>query len=366
VRLSDFRNYGDLDFVPEPGLNVLVGRNAQGKSNLLEAIAMLGTGKSFRTARDGETVRHGTRLASVDGEAAIAAGEIRLLCTIEKRERTTRKTFAVNGDAVAFARFIGRTRVVTFVPADLALVSGAPPLRRAMLNGALAQLSPTYYRALARYGKTVRQKSALLRGTIAPDRELLLAYNDDLVACGTRLIVDRATFVAELAERASAVHARWVPADERVVVRYDPAVPLAGVDASDADAVADAFARALAERMPAELARRATLVGPHRDDIRVTLGDDGPLGAFGSQGQQRSAVLALKVAEYGLVRDRSGEAPILLLDDVLSELDPVRSERFLAALGDIEQAFLTAVERPTLAAGAARTYTVDAARVTAC
>jgi DNA replication and repair protein RecF len=366
VRLEEFRNYAELDFVPEPGLNVLVGRNAQGKSNLLEAIAMLGTGKSFRTARDGEAIRHGAKRGSVDGEAAIAAGEIRLLCTIERRERATRKQFAVNGDTVAFARFIGRTRVVTFVPADLALVSGGPTLRRAMMNGALAQLSPTYYRSLARYAKTVQQKNALLRGAIAPDRDLLLAYNDDLVASGTRLLVDRARFVAALAERAYDVHAQWVPADERVVVRYEPGVPLEGVDASDPAAVGTAFAAALAERTGAEIARRVTLVGPHRDDVRVTLGDDGPLGAFGSQGQQRSAVLALKVGEYGLVRDQSGEAPILLLDDVLSELDPVRAERFLGALGTVEQAFLTAVERPTLAAGAARTYTVDAARVTAC
>ncbi len=366
VRLMDFRNYAALDFTPEPGLNVLVGRNAQGKSNLLEAIAMLGTGKSFRTARDGEAIRHGCSRATIDGEASIGAGTIRLLCTIEKRERAIRKQFAVNGDAVAFGGFIGRTRIVTFVPADLALVSGAPPLRRAMLNGALAQLSQAYYRNLARYAKTVRQKSALLRGGIAPDRDLLLAYNDDMVACGTRLLVDRARFVGELAVRAYAVHARWVPASERVTIAYAPGVPLTGVDTSDAQAVGAAFATALAERMSAEIARRSTLVGPHRDDIRVTLGDDGPLGAFGSQGQQRSAVLALKVGEYALVRDRSDEAPILLLDDVLSELDPIRAERFLQALGDVEQAFLTAVDRPSISGTIAQTYTVDAATLLAC
>jgi DNA replication and repair protein RecF len=351
VRLADFRNYVSLDFAPKPGLNVFVGPNAQGKSNLLEALAMLATGKSFRAHRESELVREGTERAQVAGEAVIAAGGISVRCTIAKTPAGTRKTFEVNGGAVGFARFLGRTRVVTFVPADLQLVGGGPALRRAFLNGALAQLSPTYYRDLALYGKIVQQKSALLRGLVAPDRDLLLAYNDELVRPASALIAARRAFVDELAAATEAIYARWRGAHERLVVSYAP---------NPAGDVAEA----LASHTEAELRRRTTLVGPHRDDLRLTV-DGRPLAAFGSQGQQRTAVLALKVAEYDVMRARAGDAPILLLDDVLSELDAERAGGFLGAVGGFEQAFLTTTELPA-EVGPAAVWAIRAATVTAC
>ena len=356
VRLADFRNYASLDFAPQPGLNVFVGPNAQGKSNLLEALAMLATGKSFRAHRESELIRAGSERADVAGEARIAAGGIRLRCAIARTPAGTRKTFEVNGGAVGFARFLGRTRVVTFVPGDLQLVAGGPALRRAFLNGALAQLSPSYYRDLALYGRIVQQKSALLRGLVAPDRELLLAYNDELVAPATALIAARRDFVAELGAATAAIYGRWRGTAERLTLTYAPN-PEGEV------------AAALAAGSEAELRRRTTLVGPHRDDLRLAI-DGRPLAAFGSQGQQRTAVLALKVAEYDVMRARTGDAPILLLDDVLSELDAERAGGFLAALGGFEQAFLTATELPAelaaIATGSAATWAIRAATVTAC
>ncbi len=351
VRLADFRNYASLDFVPAPGLNVFVGPNAQGKSNLLEALAMLGTGKSFRAHRESELIRAGTALAEIGGEAHIAAGDIRLRCSIASTPAGVRKTFAVNGGAVGFARFLGRTRVVTFVPAALQLVAGGPALRRAFLNGALAQLAPSYYRDLALYGKIVAQKAALLRGAIAPDRDLLLAYNEELVRPATALINARRDFVAELGVATAAMYARWRGARERLDVVYAPNV--------DGD-VADAFA----DQIEHEIRRRTTLVGPHRDDLKLLV-DGKPLAAFGSQGQQRTAVLALKVAEYDVMRARSGEAPILLLDDVLSELDAERAGGFLGAVEGFEQAFLTTTDVPR-DLGAAATWSIRAATVTPC
>jgi DNA replication and repair protein RecF len=355
LRLADFRNYESLDYEPQPGLNVLVGPNAQGKSNLLEALAMLATGKSFRAHRESELVREGTERAQIAGEARIAAGAISVRCTIAKTPAGTRKTFEVNGGAVGFARFLGRTRVVTFVPADLQLVGGGPALRRAFLNGALAQLSPTYYRDLALYGKIVQQKSALLRGLVAPDRDLLLAYNDELVAPATALIAARRAFVAELAAATAAIYARWRGTAEELTLTYAPN--------PEGD-----LAAALAAQAEAELRRRTTLVGPHRDDLRLAI-DGRPLAAFGSQGQQRTAVLALKVAEYDVMRARTGDAPILLLDDVLSELDAARAAGFLTAVGGFEQAFLTATELPAgigAAVGSAATWAIRAATVSAC
>jgi DNA replication and repair protein RecF len=358
LRLADFRNYATLDFTPAPGLNVFAGPNAQGKSNLLEAIAMLATGKSFRARRESELIREGAELAEIRGEARVPAGTILLRASIARAGSGARKTFDVNGSAVGFARFLGRARVVTFVPADLQLIAGGPALRRTFLNGALAQLSPTYYRDLARYGKVVQQKAALLRGAIAPDRDLLLAYNDELLAPGAALMDARATFAAELAIAAQGVYERWNGTHENVTIAYAPNVPFAGATATDA------FAAALAANVDAEVRRKTTLVGPHRDDLRFAI-DGKPLDAFGSQGQQRTAVLALKVAEYETMRTRAGDAPILLLDDVLSELDAERAGGFLAAVGRFEQAFLTTTEFPSTFAEAAR-FSIAAATVTAC
>jgi DNA replication and repair protein RecF len=358
LRLADFRNYDQLDFAPAPGLNVFVGPNAQGKSNLLEAIAMLATGKSFRARRETELIRDGAALAEIAGEARVPAGEIRLRASIARTGTGARKTFDVNGSPVGFARFLGRARVVTFVPADLQLVAGGPALRRTFLNGALAQLSPAYYRDLARYGKVMQQKAALLRGAIAPDRELLLAYNDELLAPGAGLMTARAAFVADIAAAARGVYERWPGTHERVAIEYAPNVAL-----RDA-APREALAAALAANVEAEVRRKATLVGPHRDDVRLTI-DGAPLDAFGSQGQQRTAVLALKVAEYETMRSRAGDAPILLLDDVLSELDTERAGGFLAAVGAFEQAFLTTTELPGHFGDAAR-FRIAAATIAGC
>jgi DNA replication and repair protein RecF len=358
LRLADFRNYPALDFAPARGLNVFVGPNAQGKSNLLEAIAMLAIGKSFRARRESELIRDGTQLAEIAGEAQVPAGEIFLRASIARSGSGARKTFDVNGSPVGFARFLGRARVVTFVPADLQLVAGGPALRRTFLNGALAQLSPAYYRDLARYGKIVQQKAALLRGAIAPDRELLLAYNEELLAPGAGLIAARAAFIADIAAAAAGVYERWPGTRERVEISYAPNVGAPGADPRTA------LEAALAANVDAELRRKTTLVGPHRDDVRLTI-DGRPLDAFGSQGQQRTAVLALKVAEYETMRSRAGDAPILLLDDVLSELDAERAGGFLAAVGTFEQAFLTTTDLPARFDDAAR-FRISAATIAPC
>jgi DNA replication and repair protein RecF len=358
LRLADFRNYRALDFAPAPGLNVFIGPNAQGKSNVLEAIAMLATGKSFRARRESELIRDGAALAEIAGEARIPAGAIVLRASIARTGSGARKTFDVNGSPVGFARFLGKARVVTFVPADVQLIAGGPALRRTFLNGALAQLSPAYYRDLARYGKVVQQKAALLRGAIAPDRALLLAYNDELLGPGAALMAARAAFVAEIATAARGVYARWPGTHERVELAYAPNAGALGTTPREA------LEAALAANVEAEVRRKTTLVGPHRDDVRLTI-DGRPLDAFGSQGQQRTAVLALKVAEYETMRSRAGDAPILLLDDVLSELDAERAGGFLTAVGTFEQAFLTATELPPRFAAAAR-FRIAAATITAC
>jgi DNA replication and repair protein RecF len=190
-----------------------------------------------------------------------------------------------------------------------------------------------------------------LRGLVAPDRDLLLAYNDELIRPASAILAARSAFVAELAAATERIYARWRGTAERLTVTYAPNPP-------------GEFGEALAANLEAEVRRRTTLVGPHRDDLRLLV-DGRPLAAYGSQGQQRTAVLACKVAEYDVMRARTGDAPILLLDDVLSELDPQRAGGFLGAVSGFEQAFLTTTELPR-SVGAATTWAIHAATVTPC
>jgi DNA replication and repair protein RecF len=360
LRLANVRNYVELDLEPAAGLNVFVGANAQGKSNLLEAVAMLGTGKSFRTSKDADVVRDGTELAAVRGQASVRAGSIDIACAVAKQGRGTRKTYTINGRDVRYSNFLGKLRVVTFVPGDLALASGAPSLRRAFLNVALSQEDPRYYRELARYRKALQQKNALLRGAVIADPELLAIYDRTLVESGTRIVLARDAFVAAIAGVAREAHARFSSGAERLDVQYDANVPFAQADAGT---IAGALTARFAHVADTERLRKGAVAGPHLDDVRLSI-DGRALAAFGSQGQQRTAVLALKVAEYAVMRERAGEAPLLLLDDVLSELDEERAAAFLAGVGDYEQAFVTATHVPAGMPARTHVHRVHAATVT--
>lgn len=315
-------------------------------------MALLCTGKSFRTPREREVVREGCAEAWVSGEAVVRAGTVRLACALARTAAGTRKTFALNGHPVRYASYLGRARVVTFVPADLDLVAGPPARRRTLLNAALSQDSAAYYAALAAYTKYLEQRNALLRGPFAIDMQLLATYDERLVATGTTIVAARRAYVEAIAGEARAVYASIAGADGddgEFRIDYAPSTDEA------------AFAARLEAARPAELARKTSLVGPHRDDVGFSLGDR-PLAAFGSQGQVRSAVLALKVAEFRVLSERAGEPPLMLLDDVLSELDEHRQAAFLRGIGDVQQAFVTSTS-PSPAVPGAATYRVSGARL---
>jgi DNA replication and repair protein RecF len=341
LTLTDFRNYHELDLAPTPGLNVFIGPNAQGKSNLLEGIALLGTGKSFRTSHESDAIRNGAERALLSGTAALRSGSVELACAIERLGRGIHKRYSVNGNAVRYAGYLGKMRVVTFVPADLHLATGAPGTRRAFLNIALSQSDPRYYYELARYRKIVQQKNALLRGAVEPDAELLDTYDRSLRDAGAEIMLARAGLVQALAQRAQRAHARFA-GGERLDLVYEPDVPFERPDRATITAALEAR---LLQCRDAERVRKSAIAGPHRDDVVLRL-DGISLAAYGSQGQQRTAVLAMKLAEYGVMRERAGEAPLLLLDDVLSELDEDRAAAFVTEVGDYEQTFITATHLP--------------------
>jgi len=346
LELHAFRNYAALRFEPPEGACVLVGPNAQGKSNLLEALALLATGKSFRTSREADLIMSGLPAASVSARVRGRGGDVDVRCLITRSGDGARKRFFRGGRAVRYADFLGGVRAVTFMPFDLQLVGGPASLRRRMLNTTLAQSDRRYYRDLASYTNTIAQKNALLRSQRV-DRALLATYDDQVAVTGSRIVARRNAYVRALSDEAAAAQARWVGARPslRIAYRAEPAV------LDEAESAIEAGLRvALAKMAAAESARRASLVGPHRDDV-VFLLDDEPLSRFGSQGQQRTAVLAVKSAEYALLSRASGEAPLLLLDDVLSELDAGRRAAFLESIGSYDQAFMTATDRPDLPPG---------------
>jgi DNA replication and repair protein RecF len=359
IELTNMRNYPSLDFRPVQGLNVLLGNNAQGKSNLLEAIAMLGIGKSFRTSRESELIHEGRSAMVVTGEARTRNGAVRLSCGLTNTIRGVRKAYTLNGEAVRHASFLGKARIVTFTPADTQLIDGAPTLRRTFLNTALAQENQIYYTALAEYSRASAQKNALLRERITPDKTLLDTYDERLIEFGSVLMLERTRYINEIASVAASAAQRI---DEgkagEFSVAYCPNVPSASTTREE---IRTAFTEQLARRRNLERVRAQALVGPHRDDLSFTLGGKS-LTAFGSQGQRRTAVLALKIAEYTVMRNHFGEAPLLLLDDVLSELDTQRQGGFLESLGTIEQVFITSAT--AIPGTAAATHHIKAAKLT--
>ena len=250
---------------------------------------------------------------------------------------------------------------MTFVPADLQLAAGAPSQRRAFLNVALSQEDPGYYRELARYRIALQQKNALLRAEEPGDPELLAVYDRELIAAGTRIVLARAAFVESSRTRRTP-HTRASPtARNRSGSNTSRTCRSTRRPRKRCEASLTARLQHVAV---SERARKSAVAGPHRDDLALAL-DGRSLAVYGSQGQQRTAVLALKVAEYAVSRERAAEAPLLLLDDVLSELDDDRAGAFLAGVGDYEQAFVTATHVPSALPSNTHVRVVSGARIAA-
>lgn len=340
LELANFRNYAALRFAPPEGACVLVGENAQGKSNLLEGLSLLATGKSFRASRESDLIAVDAPSASVSARVLTRTGELNATCVITRSGEGARKRFVRQGRGVPYAQFLGGVAAVTFVPADLQMVTGPASLRRRLLNSALSQANRAYYRDLAAYAKVLAQKNALLRSPDASDRALLATYNQQIAEIGARIVCTRAAYVRRLGAEAAATHARWLGAAAALEITY---APQPGQPDETPAAVVRTLRDALSSATAAEIGRKVSFVGPHRDDLELVLAGRA-LGRFGSQGQQRTAVLAIKAAEYGLLRQATGEAPLLLLDDVLSELDAHRRRAFMSSLTGFEQAFITATE----------------------
>ena len=342
LTLRSFRNYGEVSLSFDPGVNLIVGDNAQGKTNLLEAISYLGSGKSFRAMKTSEMVRFGEEFADIDGKIFAQEREqsIRWVLFSGSRPRQLWRNGAKKKTAADIA---GLLPTVLFCPEDLmVLKSGAAPRRR-LGDHALCQLRPNYDAALAEYQRILDSKSRILKDH--KDNPLVLEilpeYNTRLCQVGALLISYRARFYDSLGKAAAVYHGQFSGGAEDFTLDYktvstvtDPFAPISVLTGQLEDH--------LQRHYRAELDSMQCLTGPHKDDFDVSLSGIS-LKSYGSQGQTRTAAISLKLAQRELMRRESGEEPLLLLDDVLSELDPGRQDFVLNQI-ESGQVFITCCE----------------------
>ena len=336
LRLESFRNYALIDVRLEPGFNVLVGPNAQGKTNLLESLYALATTRLLRGMRDHEAIREGSASARIEAEL-VDTGTLLGLHYV----RGGRKKATLNGMALTRAAdIIGRLPSVCSSLADMPIVSGEPSERRMFLDLELSQIEPVYLNHLAYYKRALEQRNVLLKSTqegFTTD-EAFLPWEKQLGCHGAALRASRTRFVAELAPLARDIH-RFLGDGESLSLRYAP---------RDAALLEGEIVEALVDCRGQDIARGTTSIGPHRDDLILEIdGKDARL--FGSQGQQRTAVLALRMATLQHGTQVLGSPPLLLLDDILSDLDAARRARLVEwILGEAGQAVLTCTETDSI------------------
>lgn len=338
LALTGFRSYASLEARFAGGPQVVVGPNAAGKTNLLEALVVLGSGRSHRASADAEMIGWGADFARIEADIRPAAdASAQAVDVVLARSGPGRKRLRVNGVPRRASALAGALPLVLFSPEDMLLIVGSPGLRRATLDGLVAQLEPAATAAQSTYARALVQRNNLLRALRegAADPAELRFWTGTIATEGGRLVTWRRTALAALAQPLARAHAEIAPSEAPLALRYlTNAEPLEGEDAEAA------LRRRLAETAEKEMWNGATLVGPHRDDVAFELGGR-ELSGFASRGQQRSAILALKLAQLELLSERLGRPPLLLLDDVFSELDPDRRAHLVRRIGELPQSFVT-------------------------
>ncbi len=343
IRLYNFRNLHRLELEPAPGYNIIYGPNAAGKTNLCEAIYHAACGGLLKGERQRDLINWGADQALIELE--LEADRIRVI--LERRAQARR--VELNGKRVSLKEIQQRLRVVSFTPDDLRLITGRPRERRRFLDTALAELDWEYSHLRQRYDQVVRWKNALLKRERC-DEDLLQVYDQELLDLGAALIVRRLDYLRLLNATLAALGERLGLDGLGLALDYHGLRGLAEVEPHQ-EKVRELLKAELARWAAMERRRGYALVGPHRDDLRFHQhqrsaggGEAIDLGRFGSQGERRSALILIKLAQLELHRARYGDYPVLILDDLLSELDPARAELLIAALPKDVQVFLTYTE----------------------
>ncbi len=335
LSIRGFRSYRELDIDFPGGPQVVVGHNAAGKTNLLEAMVVLSQGGSHRTTSDQELITWGEPLARLD--ATVTSGRIEVVMLATGSIPGARKRVKVNGVPRRTSALSGALRAVVFAPEDMQLVVGSPSLRRNSLDTLVTQHVGAAAGVMSTYTRALTQRNNLLRRIReeAAGRDELPYWDDVVVQEGGRILEWRAETLRALAAPLADAHAEIAPGEGQLTLRcISNAAPGAG------ESFEDALRRRLVETADKEIWNGATLVGPHRDDVAFDL-DEREFSGFASRGQQRTAILAFKLAQLDLLTRVDGRAPLLLLDDVFSELDPQRRGHLVRRIGGLPQAFVT-------------------------
>ncbi len=342
ITLENFRNYKELSLAFDGGVNLLVGENAQGKTNLLEAIGFLGSGRAFRAQKTGELIHFAGDFAQIEGTVFSQEREQSLRWVLFPNSRP-RQLYRNGVKKKTTADIAGVLNTVLFCPEDLMVLKGGAAARRRLADNAICQLRPNYEAALLEYNRILEQKSRILkdRREMPSLLEILPEYNARLCKVGALLISYRARFFESLGREAAAYHREFSGGKEEFFLQYHTVSTIFD-NFRPTNELEEALQAHLESHYRAELESGQCLTGPHKDDFDITLSGLS-VKAFGSQGQTRTATVSLKLAQRVLMEKETGENPVLLLDDVLSELDPMRQDFVLNQITS-GQVFITCCE----------------------
>lgn len=338
LHTENFRNLTTTDFEPCQGVNLIYGANAQGKTNLLESIWLFSGCRSFRSAKDKELIAFGKEKASLSLDFFGYDRKQNMEINISD----TGRTFTLNGiKKQSSAAVVGEFPAVVFSPAHLTLIKNGPGERRKFLDIAISQLKPLYARSLLHYRKAIKQRNAILKSgnTLSNINELLDIWDEAAAKYGSEIISQRLSYINELTQSVKEIYDGISGKKETLNISY---VQNKNLNDVNSGSLYEKLLLLLKNSRRTDLISFETSVGPHRDDINIKINDIN-IRHFGSQGQQRSAALAMKLGEAAIIKNRSGQHPVLLLDDVMSELDSSRQNYILNNISDC-QVFITCCE----------------------
>lgn len=341
LKLRDFRNYNTLNIDFAQAFNIIYGNNAQGKTNIIEAVFLCASGRSHRTSKDNELLKYGASGFGIklllDKEEIQEEIEINYTPEEKKKIRINEIPVKKIGD------LMGHLNAVLFSPEDLLVIKQGPSERRRFVDITLSQLRPTYFFDLQQYARILFQRNTLLKN-LNMKKELegtLEVWDRHLAKNGARIMAARCGFITKLDRLAEKRHSKLTNQEEQLKLQYSPAIEIKGME--KASEIEEHFIKVLEKNRGREIQKGTSLFGPHRDDIDIILNGESTK-IYGSQGQQRTSILSMKLAEIDLMKEESGDFPVLLLDDVLSELDDRRKEYLLENI-DGMQTFITCTDK---------------------
>ncbi len=339
LQLTNYRNYESLTLNFSPKINVFIGENAQGKTNVMESIYVLAMAKSHRTSNDKELIRWEAEYGKIEGVVHKRYGEVPMELTISKKGKKGKINHL---EQSKLSEYVGQMNVVMFAPEDLNVVKGSPQIRRRFIDMEIGQISPVYLHDLLTFQKILRQRNLYLkqnqgRTTLMND-VMLDVYTEQYIQAAIKIIRKRYEFMDLLQAWAEPIHKGISQGKEQLVIKY---ATISGMERDwSVQEMATYLEQKLMDTRKREIDRGVTLVGPHRDDLQFFV-NNYDVQVYGSQGQQRTTALSLKLAEIELIKQETREAPILLLDDVLSELDDTRQSHLLNTIQGEVQTFVT-------------------------